>query len=314
MHLDKTDLTILSKLEHNARMTHTELAKITRKSKDSIGYRIRRLKEEGILGEAGCFVDYTKLGLTAYKLYLLVDPHVEEYKAVVAWLKTKNNLFGIFEAVSSWNIGVVVFVKDVLEFEEFEQELNERFGKNILQSTLCHMTSAIVYAERNGTEAREIRVWGSIENNEIDNIDREILSKLLTNGTARATELAGELSIEATIKRLRRLQDIGVISFFSYSVNHEKLGKSVYKVFFYLRNLNKKQKVTFITDIGRIEQTLNIINTIGPLQMEVEFNVKSFDELYSLVNSITQKYSEYVARLEIVPFKNYVYFPAGLRS
>jgi DNA-binding Lrp family transcriptional regulator len=63
MELDRTDLRILAALQKNARLSNKELAAHVHLAPSSCLERVRRLREEGVLGEAHVEVDGESLGI-----------------------------------------------------------------------------------------------------------------------------------------------------------------------------------------------------------------------------------------------------------
>jgi DNA-binding Lrp family transcriptional regulator len=63
MALDRTDLRILAALQKNARLSNKELAAHVHLAPSSCLERVRRLREEGVLGEAHAEVDAESLGI-----------------------------------------------------------------------------------------------------------------------------------------------------------------------------------------------------------------------------------------------------------
>ena len=68
--LDNTDKRILFELERDARITDSALAKIVKKSKDSVRYRIKKLEDEKIITGYRTWIDYSKIGYRSSTIYL----------------------------------------------------------------------------------------------------------------------------------------------------------------------------------------------------------------------------------------------------
>tara|TARA_Y100000034_G_scaffold95888_1_gene116589 strand:- start:558 stop:884 length:327 start_codon:yes stop_codon:yes gene_type:complete len=68
--LDKIDRKILFELDKNCRIPSTKLAKIVRKSRQTVDYRIDKLLEEGIITSFNASINPHKMGYKLYKMYL----------------------------------------------------------------------------------------------------------------------------------------------------------------------------------------------------------------------------------------------------
>ena len=64
--LDKADLTILSELDKNCRITNSQLGKIVHKSRETVKYRIQQLREKGIIAGFITSINPSKLGYYIY--------------------------------------------------------------------------------------------------------------------------------------------------------------------------------------------------------------------------------------------------------
>lgn len=119
----------------------------------------------------------------------------------------------------------------------------------------------------------------------VDDIDTEIIKLLNINGRTPNTEIAKKLNLSETAirKRIRKLLDDEVIQIVAV-VNHEKLG--------YILGGNIKVK----TDIKKTDVVINSLNTYegiwyiaqltGAYDFDIEFRVKSNEELRTLIQKI----------------------------
>ena len=114
--LDNIDRRILFELDRNSRIPETKLAKIIRKSKESVRYRIKKLKEEKIILGFTTWIDPVKLGFHSTKIYLKLTNVPDKKKEFIEYVKSDKRLFWLGIAEGKWNAGLTFFVRDNEEF------------------------------------------------------------------------------------------------------------------------------------------------------------------------------------------------------
>ena len=132
--LDKIDMRILFELDKNARIPDTRLAKLVRRSKESVRYRIKKLQEQGIIKGFTTWIDPTRLGFLGVKMYINLANKPEKKKEFIQFVKKDKRLFWLGIADGAWNAGLTYFVKDNREFFELKNELFSKFKDLILES------------------------------------------------------------------------------------------------------------------------------------------------------------------------------------
>ena len=84
--LDKTNLKILTELDKNCRIPTTRLAKKVNKSRQATEYRIKQLKENGIITGFNITFNPHKIGYKIYKLYLKLRNIPEEQEKLFTYI------------------------------------------------------------------------------------------------------------------------------------------------------------------------------------------------------------------------------------
>ena len=316
MQIDSINAKMLSELSVNARITDNALAKITRKSKDTMRYRIQKLKDAQIITAQSAIIDYTKLGLTSFKVYLTISASKDEYDALYQWAYSLAETFCIFEAQSGWHLGLAFFCEDVLHFERIQSRLNAQFGHIIREQILTHMTRAYTYAD--SFHPKKMRVshelFGEIKRNTLSPTEITLLTELQRDASQTYVQLAQKsgISIEPTIRKIKQLQERNIIRRFVTNINYRKLGYSVYKVFISVQFLTTDLDVTLKAFLEQYAQMRNIISIIGPWRFEVEFVVKTHEELYTIVQEIQTQFGKQISGISYTIYHSEVYYPAGL--
>ena len=128
--LDIKDQKIVHELDHNPRMSTSQLGKKVRLSQQVVDYRIKRLQEQGIITSFGTIINTAKLGYQQYRLFLQLSSLGEgEKKKIIQYLAEHHRVYWAALVGNSWDLFVVVFVRNYHELESFLDELFTKFPK-----------------------------------------------------------------------------------------------------------------------------------------------------------------------------------------
>jgi len=313
--LDKSDRTILTNLEFNARIKEKELANLCHLSKDSIRYRIKKLEEQKLITGYSAFIDYTKLGRLSYKLYLKIQGSEQDWKKLREFFDAHTPIFVRFESQTDWNFGVVYFAKSLIEYYLFERELYTKFGHIIQDMELCHMLDAMVFEPRIllNKKDKTFDLFGEVKETKIDEIDINLLEQLLVDSSQPLIKLSEkiQLSPDATKKRLQRLEKEKVIRRYTAKINYPRLGLEVYKVFIYVKEYTENVEKQLISKLSSYLSVRNIIRMVGPWKLEVEFMCSNYDNLFEIMKELRNSFSENITSLRYAIFRNDTYYPSN---
>lgn len=302
--LSKADRTILSLMEYNPRITHKQLATACHLSKDTISYRIKRLEKEKIILGYSSFIDYKKLGHQSYKLYLKLKATTPEADNVRSFLGEQRNIFSIFQSNGNWNLACALFAKTQQEFYDLENELLEKFGDIIVSRRFCSMMDASLY-DRAFFEKQEapasLSLWGEIENNELDDIDKEIIRLLHSDSRLSLVHLSQKvnMSVDGVKNRVQRLKDKGIMSIYRTNINYAKLGFTHYKLLLFPRIYSDQIEKELLTFFKASPRCINSVRSIGPWKLEAEFLFKNTEEMNEVLDKLNDTFKENISDLEI---------------
>ncbi len=313
--LTKADRIILKHVAYNSRILEKTLAQHCNLSKDSIRYRIKRLERLGVIKGYGIFVDYTVLGYTSYKLYLKLNATIQQKKALVAFLGKQQHVFSIFESYGNWDIGTAIFAKSRKDYYDFETALLSAFGDIISSKHFCLMLDAVIFNNHflhEDKHLQEYSFWRSDHLETLDETDKLLLQELHKDSTTTLVTLAGKvhLSIDSVSKRIKRLNDKKIISFYFSTIDYNLLGYEKYKLFIYVKNYSTDAERQIFAFLKTKKYTLNIIKIIGPWKLEVEFLIREYTEFYTILSELQEQFSDNIFKLDFSIFRNDILFPS----
>ena len=312
--LTRADKIIISYLEHDGKIKEKDLAKKCNLSKDSIRYRINRLKKENIITSHSIFLDYTKLGNQSFKLYLKLNGSLKQKQELKHFLATKKEVFAYFESYGSWNLAIVFFAPNLEHYYLLENELLKRFGKLIIDAKLSIMTDAQIFNNKliyDNMISKNYPIWGEIIKNPIDNKDKIILRELVKNSISTLVALSTKtsLSIDTVRQRIKKLEKRNIIRFYTTGINYQKLDLEIYKLFIYVKNYDSLQEKNLFNHIKSINSSRDLIRTIGPWKIEIEFLIKKHQEFERILKDLQEKFSDIIQDLNFSIIRNETYHP-----
>lgn len=133
---------------------------------------------------------------------------------------------------------------------------------------------------------------------ELDEKDKLLLELLQKNGRESLTIIARKLnlSIDSTHKRIKKLQNAGIIDNFGVFINPRPLGYDlIANVQIKLTNISEEQLNKFISFLKNHKNVITLVSIIGDYDITCVIIAKDANELEQISRYIRQKYSALIA-------------------
>lgn len=304
--LDKADRIILTELDKNCRVSATRLAKLTRKSRQAVEYRIRHLVARGIITSFNAAINPHKMGLQIYKLYFRLRNIPAERKKLFAHLKTLGNVYWMGECEGSWDLIFGSFsTKTNYEFYQMKNDILSRFGSLIVENYGDALLDVKQYPKMYFTDeiSEPTMFAGEIVENRMDALDSQILAKIVNNARMPLLELAKEVkSTPATVgSRLKRMEKLGIIIQYRIGVDLRKLGLEQYKAIIHLERYNKEDEKKLLEYISSLPNTQYYIRNLW--NIEPELVVSSYQQYCELIDKLGAMFPQTIRKIDSVYMK-----------
>lgn len=304
--LDKADKTILAELDKNCRIPTNRLAKVVRKSRHSVEYRIKRLADKGIITSFNVAINPHKMGVKVYKLYLQLRNIPEKKEKLFRYLRTSGIVYWMGECDGAWDLIFAVYAKSDYEFYELKNELVSIFGDIIVRKNWEILVDVKQYPKmyfRGKTESPTFFA-GEVVQNKMSKIDHEILVNMVNDARIPLTELAQKIGSTPTriSNRLKRMEKLGIIIQYRIGVDLSLLGLELYKAVIHLDKYTKEDEKELLTYVSFIPNTQYFIRNIW--NIEPEFVVGSYHEYYELMDKIKMRFPHVIRNVESVLMKS----------
>jgi DNA-binding Lrp family transcriptional regulator len=295
--LDLKDYKILSELDVNARASNSEIAKYVGLSKDVINYRIKNLIEKDVIKGFYAVIDASRLGYYSFRIYIkLLDTPLEIEKEIISYLIEQPRTGFVNKIDGSYDIGIMVWVKNIYEFDVFWDEFKKRFRKYIGKTNTSIFTKVFHYKrayllnkefDDSGTEL----IGGSIEIT-YDEDDLKILKLLASNARIPLIEIATKtkISIGTVVYRIKQLEKKNIIQGYRTLLNLKQLGYEYYKIDMNFYNINNYE--AFLKFSQMHPNIIYVDKTIGGTDFEFDVEVKSKEEMFKIIEQIRQRFKD----------------------
>lgn len=305
------DMKILKELDFDARQPVSQIAKKVGLSPEVVNYRIKQLENKGIISGYYPLVDLSKLGYI-YCRYILelekLNPELE--KQFIEFARDHPGL-GWFVLRGNMNISLSGYIKTVDEIKNIMDDLNRKFY-NVIKAKRPSIATKIYHFKRNylyNSLDPEIRIWGEATPVSIDDIDKKILVLLSKYVRMPSTDIARQVGLTsmAVINRIKRMEKINLIFGYRCSLDLKKLGYSHHKVELFIENLSPKRKESLIEYLRMNPNIVYITDVLDAVDLEFEAQVRSADDIYTLMMKMCQEFPE-IKRFNSIPFHKEIIF------
>jgi len=125
---DEADILIMSEISRNARAPISEIAEKTRLTPSIVGYRLRKLQDDGIILGYAVALDYDKMGLRFVQINIaLADPSM--MKKIIGHFEATDKCLFALEIVGKYDLVIEVFVKDQQELDGMVENFRKKFSE-----------------------------------------------------------------------------------------------------------------------------------------------------------------------------------------
>jgi len=135
VNIDELDLKILKSLAKNARKPIIDIASELKQTARIINYRIKQLEKKKIILGYKIALNYKKLGLKFFKIFVYLDnPQKEKIKSLISYLKQNKNTIHHVKVLGNWDLEPEFEVHSEEEFNKILQEIKDKYSdiiKNI---------------------------------------------------------------------------------------------------------------------------------------------------------------------------------------
>ena len=306
--IDLKDKKILYELDFNARQSASQIAKKVGLSKDTVNYRINRLKDLGIIKRAYAVLNTLQIGFMHFNtLFRFRNINSTLREKFIIFCKKHDRIIWCVSIYGSWDFSVSFLGKDLKEYSKFIQEVLNEFGTNTQEKALSVMIDSPTYTRKyliEGKQSKEFE-YKLAKPIKLDTIDYRILSSISQNADMSIVDIAKNLHITIDIAhyRMKQLINTGIIQGFRIALDLDKIGYLYYKLLFSLQDTTPEREEALKEYCLKNQNIIQFIKYIGNWEIQIELEVKSESELFAIIEDLRNKFGDIIKTYEILRLK-----------
>lgn len=294
--LDLKDRKLLYEIDFDARKTYAELTKAISMSKRGIGYKLESLEKQGIILGYIPIIDMTSFGYDYFRVFIDLQNLDKKLKQQVEeYIKRDPNIGWAIWTYGPYRIGFTIWAKSVTDFKKTINNFYSKFGKHIHERTESIATEVHFFKNRyllDTGDNEKIVIKEKEVVKKYDALDLKILRELIKNPRTKIVDLAQK--VKETVKkvnyRLKQLQERKILLAIRPIINHQKLGKTYYKLFIDLNRADDEQIKKLEKYLTENKKTTYIVRAMGTCDIDIELMVNSAEELFQFISNLQEKF------------------------
>lgn len=306
--MDRKDKQLLYYLGENARLSYSQLSKLTGTSQETIRYRINNLVKEGVIEKFITIINTKKLGISFYQILLKLRSITEtEKKSYTDSLKKEKRIAWIGNLEGNYNLGLIVAVKNQIELKESMDKITNIFNKKIIKKTISINIEGnffprdyLINKKRELIENSKYETEKEIEI--LDKTNLKILESIAEGGRISFVELSSKIKISADsmAKKYAKLKKEGIITGSSVILNLKKINQFQYKVLLFLNDFSPEKINQLKKEIKSNQRVISLIQTLADWDYEIDLEIENPDQLNTFMLEISTKFPGMVKDYEIL--------------
>jgi DNA-binding Lrp family transcriptional regulator len=296
--INELDSYILKKLLHDGRRGYNEIAEEYGISENKVWKRCEAMKQKGIICGATVQMNFGHFGFDAL-VTLLISIEAQQMEEAMEIIQQVTDIRAHRQYNSVYNIRAVATLKDLNELDHIKQLIKRKLPTMGIKSYIwtgvrnipenLNLTNSMKTCneiiEQNQSNA------GSMQNEKhtIDDVDKQIVNKLVSDGQMSFTRIAKEInmSTDTIVKRYYKLKKSGSIKI-SIQISPKKIGYKSILDFNVAFTTPGNFSDAVIESLARIPDVIIITKTSGDFDLQVTAMVRDITQSFTIQDQISR--------------------------
>lgn len=310
--LDQLDRNIIALLDRNCRISSIELSQQLSRSRQTIDYRIKRLEDQGIITEYTCSFNPTSVGYRLYKVYLRLRNIPADKQRLREALFNLGTVYWIGESSGSWDLLFGIFYREEREILEITDRLNRNFRHLIVAHSGHLIVGILQYSKMylTGEIHPYLEYAGQIRQLRLDQLDVAIIAKLVGNARLPYNTLGDSLGVSSLLvqRRMKRLEQTGIIFQYRVGLNLDKLGLELYKAIVTTHLYSEDEHRRFVEFVSTFKELQFFVRNIWSIEFELV--VPNYARYEEILDEISARFPKLIASLDTLLLDSDEWTPA----
>jgi DNA-binding Lrp family transcriptional regulator len=302
--LDLKDRKILYQLDLNCRQSNAQIGKKVGLSRKVVDYRIKRMEEKGIITGFWTALNAFRLGFSVYRYFITFQNAKKEIREkIINHLIRYENIWTVYSSSGLYDLGVIIWVKNIEEFYRFWEEFNDIYGDYIsdkifsvyLHSDAYRLT-CLIPNNYDRTERDKYHKFGPGPIIEIDKVDYDLLNTIALKGKMSIVDISEKLNCSSqTVQyRIKNLIEKDLIKSFRVGIDYSKLGLEFYFISIWLQQLTKRKDIWRFLRYNPYVTFINTCAGYADIQFEIEIN--NSIEMQRLLDNLSDNFPNVIRK------------------
>ena len=301
LNMDAKDIKILAELDRNARQSNNQLGKKIKLSKEVVKYRIDKMIKEGIIIRFHTVIDYFKLGIIKYKLYLRLNADKNKIEEIANYFFRHKNTEWVVTCSGRWDLIAGFLVHNVNEFDDEIMATMNKYSRYIQEKAvtttlyLAHHTRE--FLKNKDKESEKLVYHTSKDKKEkIEQVDEDLLRVIANNARMSVVDIAGKLKRTPRLIQyhLKELEKKGIILAYKVHLNPKPMNRIFCKAIIYLANINNEKLEEFIRYASSLKGAIWPQKVMGNWDFELDFELENYDQFQIYISNLKEKFPEII--------------------
>lgn len=309
MNIKIRDKEILKFLNKNSRTLDSKIAKKLMISKQTVGYRIKKMQEKGLIKNFYTEFNLSKLGYNSYYIFLELERITNKIEnEIISSFINEGNIGWIINVVGRPNIILLIYAKTINEFEELYLNIKNVCSQYLRDANFAILTSSQKLSYRFlNIDPEEFQKEKPQEIN-LDNQDIKLMKVLAQNAREKLINISKvtKISLDVIRYRLKKLLTNKVINGFRIKLDVSKLGIHWYLLLIRLQPINETSRKKLLSYLINQKETYYLTSTIGNYDLIVDLHVASSIDVRDFIFRLRNKFPEAIKNFDtLLIFKEY---------
>ena len=307
INLDIKDKKILTELDKNARQSNSQIGKKVGLSKEVVKYRIDKLIENKVIIRLHTVINYFKLGIIKFKLYLrLTNTNKEKIGEIAQYFKQHSKTEWVALTSGQFDLIVGFLVNNVNEFDDEVQLVLNNFSDYIQEKAvtttlyLAHHTREFLKTKPEKEISKIVYHTTKDKQEKISKIEEELIGIITNNARMPATEIAKKLNTTPkTIQyHLKELEKRKIIVAYKAHIEPRSIDKILCKAIIYLANTTQIKLNNFVNYASSLPGAIWPQRVMGNWDFELDFEIESYDKFQEMILNLKEKFPDIIKNNE----------------
>lgn len=295
---------LLSAINLNAHQSVEETAKQLRVKAHRVQYARRTLTERYGL-TALPFINYGRLGVVSY-LVLFSLRSDKRRSQIIKEMMSHPRVGWLGELAGAFELGCALLVTDIAQVGDFLQSICDSFGDVFSNRQIIPRLTFEWFGRRYLSPST--KQHGSMKYSardsfvSVDPLDLKILTVLANSRSGAVQSVAKEVgaSYPTVIRRVRRLEETGVIEGYLASIDPEHLNRAAYRTQIHTGTSSRDAAERIRKIAENDPRATYFVEAIGPWEFEIGWELESARELSAITATIGAALSSRLVQVQVL--------------